>query len=152
MLKYLIPLTQVILVQATFNLLDGIRPFRKSASPKFLDSNSPDPGCFHSGGTEDSYSPLQTWAFDLKSSENINTVSIFFKDKRKRPQKIDVRVGPSSDFSKNPLCAVSDRLPDIDPERAWLRCGLKGNFVSFSFCGDAEELEISAYSQHRINL
>jgi hypothetical protein len=79
-------------------------------------------------------------------------VSIFFKDKPKRPQQIDVRVGPSSDFSKNPLCAVSDRLPDIDPDRAWLRCGFKGNFVSVSFCVDAEELEISAYSQHRSNL
>ena len=80
MLKYLIPLTQVTLVQATFNLLAGIRPFRTSANTKFLNSNSPDPGCFDSGGTEDSYSPLQTWAFDLKSQEDINTVSIFFKD------------------------------------------------------------------------
>jgi hypothetical protein len=152
MLKYFVPFLQAMLAHATINLLAGIRPTIKSDNPKFLGSNKPDPGCFDSGGISDSYSPLQTWVFDLESPADINTVSIFFKDKSKRPKKTEVRVGYNSDISKNPPCAVSGKQSVIDHGKAWLICGLKGNFVSVTFCGDGDELEISAYSLYWINL
>ena len=93
-----------------------------------------------------------TWAYDLELPADINTVSIFFKDKPERPNKTEVRVGYSSDHSKNPPCAVLGTQPASDPGRAWLICGLKGNFVSVTFCGDGDELEISAYSLSGISL
>ena len=139
MLKYFAPLLQAMLAQATSNLLAGIRPTITSTKPKFLCSNNPDPGCFDSCEITDSFSPLQTWAFELESPADINTVSIFFfKDKSERPNKTEVRVGYSSDISKNPPCAVLGTQPASDPGRAWLICGLKGNFVSVNFCGDGD--------------
>ena len=124
MLKYFVPFLQAMLAHATINLLAGIRPTIKSDNPKFLDSNKPDPGCFDSGGISDSYSPLQTWVFDLESPADINTVSIFFKSKSERPKKTEVRVGYSSDVSKNPLCTVSGTEPAGEPGRDWQICGL----------------------------
>ncbi len=136
-------------VQATYNLLAGIQPTISRVNPKFLGSNEPDPACLDSGRTGDSDLPIQTWAFFLESTADINTVGIFYKDKPERPPLFEVRVGINSDFSKNPRCAVSDAS---DPGRAWLSCGLKGDVVSVTFCGEHEELEISAYSLLGINL
>ena len=140
------------LVQTTSNLLSRIQPIITGANSDFLGSHKADPICSDSSGITYSDSPLQTWAYDLKSQAEINTVGIFFKDKPERPNKIEVRVGSSSDISKNPLCTVLGTQPASDSGRAWFSCGLRGNFVSASFCGDDEELEISAYSLHGINL
>jgi hypothetical protein len=85
MLKYLRALTYGVPVQATYNLLAGIQPTISSANPKFLGSNKPDSACLDSGGTGDSYSPFQTWVFDLEFLADIKTVGIFFKDKPERP-------------------------------------------------------------------
>jgi hypothetical protein len=85
MLKYLRALTYGVLVQATYNLLAGIKPTISSANPKFLGSNEPDSACFDSDRTVDSDFSLQTWAFFLESPADINTVGIFFKDKPERP-------------------------------------------------------------------
>jgi hypothetical protein len=152
MLKYFVPFLQAMLAHATSNLLAGIRPHITSDNPKFLGSNKPDPSCFDSGGISDSYSPLQTWEFVLESPADINTVSIFFKNKPERPKKAEVRVGYNSNIFKNPPCAFSGSQPAIDHGLDWLICGLKGNFVSVTFCGDVDELEISAYSLYGISL
>ena len=76
-----------MLVQAKSNLLADIRPTITSANPKFLGLNGPDPSCIDISGTIDSDFPLMTWTFNLKSAADINTVSIFFKDKPERLQK-----------------------------------------------------------------
>jgi hypothetical protein len=73
-------------VRATSDLLSGIQPTITSANPKFLGLNEPDPGCIDSGGVTDSDFNLKTWAFNLESPADINTVSIFFKDKPERPR------------------------------------------------------------------
>ena len=124
MLKYLVPFYQAMLAQATSDLLAGIRPTITSANPKLFGSKKPDPSCFNSGGITDSDLTLQTWAYNLEFLAEINTVSIFFKEKPARPKKTEVRVGYSSDVSKNPLCAVSGTEPAVDPERVWQICGL----------------------------
>ena len=124
MLKYLIPLAKGMTVQAASNLLAGIKPYTSSANPKFLGSNKPDPSCFNSGGTTDSDLTLQTWEYELEFPADINSVSIFFKDKLERPKRTEVRVGSSSDVTKNPLCAFAGKELAGDPGRAWLICGL----------------------------
>jgi hypothetical protein len=113
-----------MLAQATSDLLAGIRPTITSANPKVHGSKKPDPSCFNSSGITDSDLTLQTWAFKLEFPADINTVSIFFKDKPERPKKTEVRVGYSSDVSKNPLCTVSGTEPAGDPGRDWQICWL----------------------------
>ena len=152
MIKFLRLLALAIMVKATSNLLAGIWPSITSANPKFLGSENLDPSCFDSRGISHLDSPIRTWAFNLESSSDINTVIILLKDKSERPKKIELRVGSSSDVSKNPLCAVSDSQPASDPGRVWLSCGLKGNFVTVTFCGDDDKLEVRAYSLHGISL
>ena len=124
MLKYLLPFYQAMLAQSTSDLLAGIRPTITSANHEFHGSKKPDPNCSNSGGITDSDLLLQTWAYDLEFPSDINTVSIFFKDKPQRQKKTEVRVGFSSDVSKNPLCAVSGTEPAGDPGIGWQICGL----------------------------
>jgi hypothetical protein len=81
MLKYLVPFYKAVLAQATSDLLAGIRPTITSANPKVHGSKKPEPSCSNSGGITDSDLTLQTWAFELEFPADINTVSIFFKDK-----------------------------------------------------------------------
>jgi hypothetical protein len=132
-------------------LLAGIRPTITGAPPKFLGSIEPDPGFNDSGGTGDPDFTFMTWTFSLESPADVNTVSIFFKDEPKGPQNFELRVGASSDISKNLPCAVTDTQIASGFRRVWLSCGFKGNFVSLTFCGDDDELEIRAYSLHGIN-
>ena len=113
-----------MLAQATSDLLVGIRPTITSANPKFHGSKKPDSSCFNSSGITDSDLTLQTWVFEMEFPADINTVSIFFKDKPERPKKTEVRVGSSSDVSKNPLCVVSGTEPAGDAWRDWQICGL----------------------------
>ncbi len=141
-----------MLAKAKSNLLAGIRPTITSANPKFFGSKKLDSSCFNSGGITDSDLTLQTWAYNLEFPTEINTVSIFFKEKPERLKKTEVRVGHSSDVSKNPLCAVSGTEPFGDPGRDWQICGLSGNFVSVTFCGYDEKPEIRAYSLNTIRL
>ncbi len=53
MLKYFRALTYGVPVQATYNLLAGIKPNISGANPKFFGLNKPDSACFDSGGTGD---------------------------------------------------------------------------------------------------
>ncbi len=82
-----------MLAQAASSLLAGIRPTITVANPKFHGSKKTDSGFFNSGGVTDSDSPFLTWAFELKFTEEINKVSIFFKDRPERQKKTEVRVG-----------------------------------------------------------
>ena len=135
MLKYLKYLFQGMLVQATSNLLAGIQPTITTANQKFFGSNRPDSGCIHSDEHTDSDLAFQTWEFNLESAADINTVSILFEDMPKLPQRFEVRVGFSSDIYSNPICAVSETPHALEPTKTWLRCGLRGNFMSVTLCG-----------------
>jgi hypothetical protein len=137
-------------VQATSNLLAGIWPTITGLPPKVLGSIEPDPGFNDSGGTGDPDFTLITWTFSLESQADVKTVSIFFKDEPEGPQNFELRVGASSDISKNPPCAVTDTQIASGFRRVWLSCGFRGNFVSLTFCGDDYEPEIRAYSLHGI--